>query len=143
MKGAAAPVPNQNNLVGNPDNYENNIENQYSILLNLGFNDSEIEMFVIEGNLNENELISRYLEIARLPPYNLNWQNVDDAINALFEGNNYNKHEIANDTLASFVSDQNGGKKLKRIKYKKTNKKTNKKRKLKNIRKTKRLNKRK
>ena len=97
-------------------------------LLNLGFEEEELEMFFETYNVDNNEIIDKYLEVASSPPYNLSWNTTEDAENADYEtnvlkpnGTNYTKHDIANDVLSYFSDNMQGGKKRKN-KSKKTNK---------------------
>jgi len=110
MKGsAAALLPNNNN------------NNQCEDLLpGLGFEEGELEMFFDTNQVSENELVERYLQIARAAPYNLNWQTGDDACVAeymlgVFKNNGveYTKHDIVQDVFNSFSEQQQGGKKKK------------------------------
>ena len=97
------------------------------ILTELGFEEGELEMFfdTVNGLVNEEQLIDRYLEIARAEPFNQNWQNENDAIESDYElnvmkpnGIAFTKHDIVNDVLNSFYSDITGGKKPKRSRRK-------------------------
>jgi len=124
MKGSAALLPNNNN-------------NQCEDLLpGLGFEEGELEMFFDMNQVSENELVERYLQIARAAPYNLNWQTGDDACVAAYmlgvfknNGVEYTKHDIVQDVFNSFYHPQaapvQGGRKKKsrRSTKKRTNKK--------------------
>lgn len=116
-----------------PENPQPNIE----MLQELGFEDGELDMFfeTTANTIGENELIDRYLEIAREQPYNQTWQNVNDALTADYElntskpnGRPYTKHDIVEDTLNSYYDNAAGGKRRKlkksRRKYRKTYRKT-------------------
>lgn len=109
------------------------------ILISLGFEEGELEMFfdMAEGLVTEQELVDRYLEIARTEPFNQNWQDVNEAIDANYELNTikpngiaYTKHDIVKDTLESFYGDITGGKHRKKRKHRRSrkNKKTKSKR---------------
>ena len=132
MKGSAAIPPNYNNRDDiNEENYQ---QPQYqqpqyqqpqnqdeNLLSSLGFEEGELEMF-FESQFTEDELVNKYLEIARSLPYNLNWQTREDASNpdeymlGVFKSNGveYTKHDIANDALNFFYEkqeeEQRGGK---------------------------------
>jgi hypothetical protein len=89
-------------------------------LLNLGFEEDELEMFFDTYNLDNNEIIEKYLEIASSAPYNLNWHTVEDVEHADYDtniskpnGTTYTKHDIANDVLSYFSDNMQGGKKRK------------------------------
>ena len=108
MKGSAALLPNNNN------------NNQCEDLLpGLGFEEGEIDIFE-EYQESENDIVERYLQIARSPPYNLNWQTSDDACLAedtlgVFKPNGieYRKHDIAKDAFNLFSQQLQGGRKKK------------------------------
>jgi hypothetical protein len=108
MKGSAALLPNNNN------------NNQCEYLLpGLGFGEGEIDIFE-EYQESENDIVERYLQIARSPPYNLNWQTSDDACLAedtlgVFKPNGieYRKHDIAKDAFNLFSQQLQGGRKKK------------------------------
>ena len=138
MKGSAALLPNNNhNLVTvNEDNYQEQQHNPCEDLLpGLGFEEGELEMFFDMNQVSQNELVERYLQIARAAPYNLNWQTGDDACVAEYmlgvlknNGLEYTKHDIVKDVFDSFseqVPPQQGGrkKKSKRSTKKRVNKK--------------------
>ena len=137
MKGSAAPSPNNNyNLVVNSTNdmYEEDHNQVDELLQALGFEEGELEMFFDSNLGSRNDLITRYLQIARSAPYNLQWQTSDDASNAdymlgVFKNNGveYTKHDIVEDVFDSFYhpEQQQGGrkKKSKRSTKKRTNKK--------------------
>ena len=81
---------------------------------------------------SQNELVERYLQMARSEPYNLNWQTGDEACLAgymlgVFKNNGveYTKHDIVQDVFDSFSGQQQAGrkKKSKRTTKKRTNKK--------------------
>ena len=93
-------------------------------------------MFFELNQVSENELVEKYLQIARAAPYNLNWQTGDDACVAAYmlgviknNGVEYTKHDIVEDVFDSFYHPQaapvQGGrkKKSKRSTKKRTNKK--------------------
>jgi hypothetical protein len=128
MRGGAIPYNFQQNSNTNSDNafepYHNQdthnvqIQNQ-DILESLGFEEGELEMFfdMVPGMISEDELINKYLELARSEPFNKPWQNVTDARNADYSlnvfkqnGVEYTKHDIAKDTMNYFYDDMNGGK---------------------------------
>jgi hypothetical protein len=135
MKGSAALMPNNNNIViVNEDNYQEH--NQCEDLLpGLGFEEGELEMFFDMNQVSENELVERYLQIARSAPYNLNWQTGDDACVAAYmlgvlknNGVEYTKHDIVEDVFDTFseqAAPVQGGrkKKSKRSTKKRKNKK--------------------
>lgn len=134
MKGSAAP-PNYNtsNIVNSTDDMYPLHDNQNNDLLeSLGFEEGELEMFFDSNLGGENDLVSRYLQIAHSAPYNLNWQTSDDASNAdymlgVFKNNGveYTKHDIVEDVFDSFYHPQQAGrkKKTRRSTKKRTNKK--------------------
>lgn len=109
-----------------------------NILKDLGFEEGELEMFFDVTNISNQQLINRYLNIAREPPYNLNWRTQQQAINANYNlgvfGRNrveYTKHDIASDTLNSFYEEDNGlaqGIRKKKRKTGKNKRRTNKRR---------------
>lgn len=147
MKGGRALPPNfQPNTISDivdephlqdPDaqvepNFEAPILNE-DILSALGFEEGELEMFhemaIAPGLVTEDDLINRYLEIARDEPYNQNWQTDDEAMGADYELNSvkpngvaYTKHDIVNDTMDSFYGDITGGKRRKGRKSRKNRK---------------------
>ena len=134
MKGSAALLPNNNNLVvNNNDNDYQQPHNQCDDLLpGLGFEEGELEMFFELNQISENELVEKYLQIARAAPYNLNWQTGDEACVAAYmlgviknNGVEYTKHDIVEDVFDSFYHPVQGGrkKKSKRSTKKRTNKK--------------------
>jgi hypothetical protein len=142
MKGSAAPPPNHNyNPVVNSTNdmYEEDYNQDDELLQALGFEEGEIEMFFdpeqqIRYPGTRDDLITRYLQIARSPPYNLQWQTSDDASDAdymlgVFKNNGveYTKHDIVKDVFYTFhhPEEQQGGRKKKsrRSTKKRTNKK--------------------
>jgi hypothetical protein len=138
MKGSAAPPPNNTyNPVVNSTNdmYEEDHNQIDNLLQDLGFEEGELEMFFDMNQVSENELVERYLQIARSAPYNLNWQTGDDACVAEYmlgvlknNGVEYTKHDIVEDVFDSFYhpqQQQQGGrkKKSKRSTKKRTNKK--------------------
>jgi hypothetical protein len=135
MKGSAALLPNNNTVViQNEDAYQQP-HNQCDVLLpGLGFEEGELEMFFDMNQVSENELVERYLQIARSAPYNLNWQTGDDACVAEYmlgvlknNGVEYTKHDIVEDVFDSFYhpEQQQAGrkKKSKRSTKKRKNKK--------------------
>ncbi len=98
MKGSSALIPNNRNRC-------------IKLLEGLGFEEDgdELVMFFDLNPVSENELVERYLQIARSEPYNLNWQTGDDACVAdnmlgVFKDNGveYTKHDIVEDVLDSF-----------------------------------------
>lgn len=115
MKGGAAPEPERNSrITGETEYRQPNI--RQNILEALGFEEGELEMFFQTTNIPENQLVNRYLEIARNPPYNLNWGSVIVAARAnymtgVFKSNGieYTKHDIAEDALSSFYDELQGG----------------------------------
>jgi hypothetical protein len=135
MKGSAALIPNNNNnlVIVNEGNYQQQQHNQCEDLLpGLGFEEGELEMFFDMNQVSQNELVERYLQIARSAPYNLNWQTGDDACIAEYmlgvlknNGVEYTKHDIVKDVFDSFSEQQQGGrkKKTKRSTKKRKNKK--------------------
>jgi hypothetical protein len=136
MKGSAALLPNNNNIViVNEDNYQEPHNQCEDLLPGLGFEEGELEMFFDMNQVNQNELVERYLQIARVAPYNLNWQTGDDACLAEYmlgvlknNGVEYTKHDIVKDVFDSFSQQEaavQGGrkKKSKRSTKKRVNKK--------------------
>ncbi len=137
MKGSAAAPPNNTyNPVVNSSNdiYEDDHNQIDNLLQDLGFEEGELEMFFDSNIGSHNDLITRYLQIARSGPYNLNWQTSDDASNADYmlgvrknNGVEYTKHDIVEDVFYSFYhpEQQQGGrkKKTRRSTKKRTNKK--------------------
>ena len=126
MKGSSALLPNNN-----PNPCEN-------LLSGLGFEvdedgyGGELEMFFDLNQVSENELVERYLQIARSAPYNLNWQTGDDACVAdnmlgIFKDNGvaFTKRDIVKDVFESFYHPQQAGrrKKSRRSTKKRINKK--------------------
>jgi hypothetical protein len=136
MKGSAALLPNNNNnVIVNEDNYQEPHNQCEDLLPGLGFEEGELEMFFDMNQVNQNELVERYLQIARAAPYNLNWQTGDDACLAEYmlgvlknNGVEYTKHDIVKDVFDSFSQQEaavQGGrkKKSKRSTKKRVNKK--------------------
>jgi hypothetical protein len=137
MKGSAAPPPNNNyNPVLNSTNdmYEEDHNQIDNLLQALGFEEGELEMFFDSNLGSRDDLITRYLQIARSAPYNLQWQTSDDASNAEYmlgvlknNGVEYSKHDIVEDVFDSFYhpEQQQAGrkKKSKRSTKKRKNKK--------------------
>jgi len=147
MRGRGAPQQNANNFI-NYNQYNNDDDDEEIDVLNeLGFEEDELEMFFEErpnGDQNEleDELINKYLEIARQPPFNMNWQTLDDAIDAEYlfysNGREYSKHDIVNDVFASY---SNGGKRRKNKRNRKSKKQRKSKSKKHNVKKTRRYRK--
>lgn len=133
MKGGAATIPdNFQNIRVNEDGEFQSENNDTNILSRLGFEEGELEMFfdMTQGNISENQLIDKYLEIAQSEPYNLNWDNTQIAIDSDYDtgiqkpnGTHYTKHDIANDVLNSFYQRQ-GGKKRKTRKSRRKSRKS-------------------
>jgi hypothetical protein len=137
MKGSAAPPPNQNyNPLVNSTNdiYEEDHNQIDNLLQALGFEEGELEMFFDSNIGSRDDLITRYLQIARSPPYNLQWQTSNDASDAdymlgVFKNNGveYTKHDIVEDVFNTFYhpEQQQAGrkKKTRRSTKKRTNKK--------------------
>jgi hypothetical protein len=138
MKGSAALLPNNNHVViVNEGNYQQPHNQCENLLPGLGFEEGELEMFFdMMNHVSENELVEKYLEIARSAPYNLNWQTGDEACVAAYmlgvvknNGVEYTKHDIVEDVFDSFYHPQEapvqGGrkKKSKRSTKKRKNKK--------------------
>jgi hypothetical protein len=105
--------PQSNNRIFSPSNSQNqgntNLNNDDQRLAELGFEEGELEMFFDTYNISPDALIRKYLEIAQKPPYNLNWDTESVAASAnkligVFNryGDEYVKHDIAEDTLNSF-----------------------------------------
>ena len=122
MKGSAAPPNNTYNPLENSTNdmYEEDHNQIDNLLQALGFEEGELEMFFDSNLGNRDDLITRYLEIARSAPYNLQWQTSDDASNADYmlgvlknNGVEYTKHDIVKDVFDSFSGQQQGGRKKK------------------------------
>lgn len=106
-------------------------EHVQNILASLGFEEGELDMFfdMADGLVSEEQLMERYLEIARDEPFNQTWQNLNDAVDANYElnaiksnGIPYTKHDIVNDTMDSFYGDITGGKRRKNRKQRKSKK---------------------
>ena len=134
MKGSAALLPNNNHnlVIVNEDNYQQPHNQCEDLLPGLGFEEGELEMFFDMNQVSENELVERYLQMARAAPYNLNWQTGDDACVAEYmlgvlknNGVEYTKHDIVEDVFDSFYHPEQGGrrKKTRRSTKKRTNKK--------------------
>ena len=134
MKGSAALLSNNNHnlVIVNEDNYQQPHNQCEDLLPGLGFEEGELEMFFDMNQVSENELVERYLQMARAAPYNLNWQTGDDACVAAYmlgvlknNGVEYTKHDIVEDVFDSFYHPVQGGrkKKSKRSTKKRTNKK--------------------
>jgi hypothetical protein len=134
MKGSAALLPNNNHnlVIVNEDNYQQPHNQCEDLLPGLGFEEGELEMFFDMNQVSENELVERYLQMARAAPYNLNWQTGDDACVAEYmlgvlknNGVEYTKHDIVEDVFDSFYHPVQGGrkKKTKRSTKKRVNKK--------------------
>jgi hypothetical protein len=133
MKGGAATIPdNFQNIRVNEDGEFQSENNDTNILSRLGFEEGELEMFfdMTQGNISENQLIDKYLEIAQSEPYNLNWDHRQIALDSDYDtgvqkpnGANYTKHDIANDVLNSFYQRQ-GGKKRKTRKSRRKSRKS-------------------
>jgi hypothetical protein len=134
MKGSAALIPNNNNnlIIQNEDAYQQPHNQCDDLLSGLGFEEGELEMFFDMNQVSENELVERYLQMARSAPYNLNWQTGDDACVAAYmlgviknNGVEYTKHDIVEDVFDSFYHPVQGGrkKKSKRSTKKRVNKK--------------------
>jgi hypothetical protein len=117
MKGSAALLPNNNN-------------NQcVDLLPGLGFGEGEIDIFE-QYEESENDIVERYLQIARSPPYNLHWQTGDEACVAEDMLGQDTKRDIAKEVFFIFSQEleqrqQQGGRKKKsrRSTKKRTNKK--------------------
>jgi len=132
MKGSAAPTPNNNrvNIIEDAYQQHNPCED---LLPGLGFEEGELEMFFDSNLGGEDDLVTRYLQIASSAPYNLNWQTGDDACVADYmlgvlknNGVEYTKHDIVEDVFDSFYHPQQqqaGRKKKRRSTKKRTNKK--------------------
>jgi hypothetical protein len=109
MKGSAALLPNNNHVViVNEGNYQQPHNQCENLLPELGFEEGEIDIFE-EYQESENDIVERYLQIARSPPYNLDWQTSHDACLAddalgVFKphGGEYTKHDIAKDAFNLF-----------------------------------------
>jgi hypothetical protein len=136
MKGGAAIIPdNFQNIRVNEDGEFQTENDNISILSRLGFEEGELEMFfdTTQGNISENQLIDKYLEIAQSDPYNLNWDNTQIAMDSDYDigiqksnGTNYTKHDIVNDALNSFYERQGGKRRKSRRKSRKIRRKTRK-----------------
>ena len=96
-------------------------------LINLGFEEDELEVFNEMGGDNY-ILIDLYLDIARSPPYNQNWNNIGDALNAPPNlnvvsqfGIPYTKRDIASIAFSRATSMMEGGiKKRKKVRKNRT-----------------------
>ncbi len=129
MKGGDY-IPKDNINFGNSNsNIQNQMPRNNQLLNSLGFEEDELEMFFETFNISENELIEKYMEIANSAPYNLNWNNVEDAVNSNYDidvqkpnGTSYTKHDIVNDVMSYFSENQQGGKRLKNKKHSKSKK---------------------
>ena len=92
------------------------------ILLDLGFDEDNLDYYKEATDDDKNRLIDMYLEMARQPPYNQTWNTVDDAINANYTlntanqfGRQYNKHDIANAVFSEIYHPAtNGGRKYRK-----------------------------
>lgn len=134
MKGGAVRHPDNFQEVRVNEEIEVEPENNNMELLSaLGFEEGELEMFfdMVQGMVNENQLVQKYLEIAQRDPYNLNWTTSQMAANSNYDtgilkpnGTSYTKHDIANDTLNSFyeIISINGGRNNKKHKKRVTRK---------------------
>ncbi len=132
MKGSAAPPPNNNRVNVIEDAYQQHNPCE-DLLPGLGFEEGELEMFFDSNLGGEDDLVTRYLQIASSAPYNLNWQTGDDACVADYmlgvlknNGVEYTKHDIVEDVFDSFYHPQQqqaGRKKKRRSTKKRTNKK--------------------
>ena len=104
-------------------------------LQDLGFEEGELDLFFYDNpDVSSEQLIQRYLEISREDPFNLGWENVENAILAPYmtgafkpNGTQFTKHDIAKVVLESFDDIQEGGykrslRKIKRRKIRKTRK---------------------
>ena len=114
-----------------PDNEILGGENQ--ILMELGFDEGDIEMLVAMPGAGLREILEKYMRVANSAPYNINWTTEDQAIDAAYElnvlrpnGNTYTKHDIAKDVLNSYFHDQemNAGKKRVKTQKRKNKKKS-------------------
>ena len=77
----------------------------------MGFEEGEIEMLEDMTDIEFNDIMEKYLEIANNPPYNLNWREENeygaDALNVLnSNGSEYTKHDIAKDVFNSYFHDE-------------------------------------
>lgn len=131
MKGAAAPIPNNNLIRHETNSSDNLLPNNQERLQALGFEEGELEMFFETTNYTEDQLINKYLEIAQGPPFNLNWRTENIAANAPYmlnvfkpHGTEYTKHDIVEDTLTSLYEAGEGGAKKKTRKNKTRRNKT-------------------
>ena len=132
MKGSAAPPPNNNRVNVIEDAYQQHNPCE-DLLPGVGFEEGELEMFFDSNLGGEDDLVTRYLQIASSAPYNLNWQTGDDACVADYmlgvlknNGVEYTKHDIVEDVFDSFYHPQQqqaGRKKKRRSTKKRTNKK--------------------
>lgn len=132
MRGGRALPPNFQAEITEEMEIEPEIQGENNdILASLGFEEGELEMFfdMAPNIVTEEQLIDRYLEIARIEPFNQAWQNENDAINADYElnvtkpnGVAYTKHDIANDVLNSFYDEISGGRHRKGRKQRKSKK---------------------
>ena len=76
----------------------------------LGFAEDDLELIQsMAPNVTDDELVRKYLDIARHQPYNLNWNSVQTAMNApdglrVYKPNGveYIKTDIAKDTVEYF-----------------------------------------
>jgi hypothetical protein len=87
--------------------------NVYYILPSLGF--EEEDLYVVP-DITEDQLIRKYLDISRRPPYNLHWNSVESAISSpemlgVYKQNGveYRKHDIVQDTINYFYYGNEGG----------------------------------
>jgi hypothetical protein len=117
MKGGVLPNTSQQASTSPSTSEEN-------ILISLGFEEDELEMFFEMNNVTQDQLVHRYLEIAQEEPYLRNWDDEITAVNAddelgIFKPNGieYKKRDIAEHTLGSFNDISEGGR-AKRIRKK-------------------------
>lgn len=81
----------------------------------MGFEDGELEMFFETTDFTDDQLVEKYLEIARNPPYNLNWdeetaRSPNNYMIGVYKRNGveYTKHDIAEDVFTYFYFDAEG-----------------------------------
>jgi hypothetical protein len=80
MKGSAALLPNNSVVLNGHTSHQSHTPCPVPLLQGLGFDDGELEMFSVStGQVPGDQLVTRYLEIARSAPYNLTWQTGDVA----------------------------------------------------------------
>lgn len=135
MKGGELMRNEPKLAVENENIYDNVVvmgdtpEGEIQILMDLGFEEEEIEILLGEG-IGLDEIMEKYMAVANSEPFNINWTTEDDAINAEYNlnGSQYTKHDIAKDVFNSYFQDQemSAGKRRKKTQKKRKTRKTKK-----------------